>query len=76
MGANRDAHFVDIYSSKSPGRYWRWKANWHSHADGVSSGFSGMDKSLYARVNANRPVPITFHVSVMNSGGGHDLKHY
>lgn len=42
----------------------------------MSSGFSDMDKSLYAGENVNRPVPITFHVSVMNSGGGHDIKHY
>ncbi|MDZ7922830.1 MAG: hypothetical protein U5M23_01960 [Marinagarivorans sp.] len=75
LGAIPHAHTFDVFSSKSPGQGWGWKANWHSHADGAGSGFSGQDRSLYARMQNTYP-NLTYHVSFINWDDQHELKTY
>ncbi|MGD8177437.1 hypothetical protein, partial [Marinimicrobium sp. ARAG 43.8] len=64
-----EAHYIygrTIMQSKAPAKGWNWRANWHSHAKGVSTDFSGQDSNLYLNLNRGRSPKLTFHVSVFN----------
>jgi hypothetical protein len=52
-----------------------WVANWHSHADGNSGGFSYPDHNLYQGWSQSNP-NVTYHMSRINLSGNNVLDTY